>query len=353
MTKSPVPPLAVTMGEPAGIGSEITLKAWMDRTAVTPAFFAIDDPENLSERADALGLDVPIRVINDPSETANAFPVALPVLRSPLDVKITPGVPDPAAAASILRSIDTAVDLALSGRAGAVVTNPIQKRPLYEAGFVHRGHTEYLGALAGPEFQAVMMLACPGLRVVPVTTHLSLAEAVAALSREVIVEHGRITAAALVTDFGVARPRLAVAALNPHAGESGSIGGEERDIIGPAVAELVRCGIDASGPAPADSLFHEKARAKYDAVLCMYHDQALIPLKTIDFAGGINITLGLPFVRTSPDHGTALDIAGQGRADPSSFVAALAAADDIAGRRRAVPAADSARRDWAASDRVA
>jgi 4-hydroxythreonine-4-phosphate dehydrogenase len=353
MTESPVPPLAVTMGEPAGIGSEITLKAWMGRTPITPAFFVIDDPAKLARRAEALGFDVPIRVIDDPSETTNVFSVALPVLRSPLDVEITPGAPDKAAAASVLRSIDMAVELALGGRAGAVVTNPIQKQPLYEAGFVHPGHTEYLGALAGPDYQAVMMLACPGLRVVPVTTHLPLAGAVAALSREIIVQHGRIAAAALVADFGISRPRLAVAALNPHAGESGTIGREERDIIGPAVADLARSGIDASGPTPADSLFHERARAEYDAVLCMYHDQALIPLKTIDFAGGINITLGLPFVRTSPDHGTALDIAGQGRADPSSFVAALAAASDIAGRRRAGAATVSAGRDWAASDRVA
>ncbi len=348
MTERPVPPLAVTMGEPAGIGSEITLKAWKGRTAVTPPFFAIDDPAHLARRADALGFDVPIRTIDDPSEALDAFSDALPVLRSPLDVEITPGVPDPASAAAVLRSIDMAVDLVRGGRAAALVTNPIQKRPLYEAGFAHRGHTEYLGALAGPGSRAVMMLACPGLRVVPVTTHLPLAEAVAALSREIIVEHGRIAVAALVTDFGVVQPRLAVAALNPHAGESGAIGREECDIIGPAVAELVARGIDASGPAPADSLFHEKARAGYDAVLCMYHDQALIPLKTIDFAGGINITLGLPFVRTSPDHGTALDIAGQGRADPSSLVAALAAAADIAARRRAALASDRA-----APDRVA
>lgn len=348
MTEGPVPPLAVTMGEPAGIGSEITLKAWTGRTAATPPFFAIDDPENLARRAESLGYDVPIRVIDNPNGALTTFPDALPVLRSPLDVQITPGVPNRATAAAVLRSIDMAVELALSGRASAVVTNPIQKQQLYEAGFVHRGHTEYLGVLAGPEFRAVMMLSCPGLRVVPVTTHLPLVEAVAALSPEIIVEHGRITAAALVTDFGVVRPRLAVAALNPHAGESGSIGSEERDIIGPAVAELVAMGIDASGPAPADSLFHEKARAKYDAVLCMYHDQALIPLKTIDFAGGINITLGLPFVRTSPDHGTALDIAGQGRADPSSLVAALHAAAEIAGCRHAALASDRV-----APDRVA
>ncbi len=327
-----LPPLALTMGEPAGIGGEITLKAWTARDDRTPPFLVIDDPERLRDLARALGLEAPVRPIERPEEAASVFPHALPVLPQPLAAPAAAGAPDPVNAGAVIASIDRAVALARAGRVRAVVTNPIHKRSLYEGGFEHPGHTEYLAALAGGAVP-VMMLAAPGLRVVPVTVHVPLREVPGTLTRERIVACGRIAAAALASDFGIAEPRLAVAALNPHAGESGSLGREEIETIGPAVADLRAAGIDASGPSPADSLFHEQARARYDAVLCMYHDQALIPLKTIDWRGGVNVTLGLPFVRTSPDHGAGLDIAGTGRADPASLRAAIALADEIARRR--------------------
>jgi len=247
------------------------------------------------------------------------------------------GHPDPANAAATLEAIERAVDLALAGQIAGFATNPIQKKTLQDAGFPHPGHTEFLAELAArPATRPVdvaMMLACPELRVVPVTIHLSLARAVQALDPEAIVRVGRIAATGLKALFGIARPRLAVAALNPHAGEQGAMGDEETRVILPAIETLRKDGIDVRGPAPADTLFHPAARATYDAALCMYHDQALIPIKTIDFSGGVNVTLGLPFVRTSPDHGTALDIAGTGRADPASLLAALAMADDMARRR--------------------
>lgn len=248
-----------------------------------------------------------------------------------------PGRPDPANGPSVISAIERAVTLAQEGRAGGVVTNPINKAVLKQAGFRHPGHTEFLAELAGGA-TPVMMLACPGLRVVPVTVHLSLRDAVDALRRETIVELGRLTAEGLRDNFGIARPRLAVAALNPHAGEGGVMGREEIDIIAPAVEDLRALGIDASGPAPVDTLFHEHARTRYDAALCMTHDHALIPLKTIDFAGGVNVTLGLPFVRTSPDHGTAFGIAGTGTADETSLCAALRTAAEMAALRRKTPA---------------
>jgi 4-hydroxythreonine-4-phosphate dehydrogenase len=248
---------------------------------------------------------------------------------------VSPGRPDPANAPSVIEAITKAVALVRSSRAGGLVTNPIQKETLYAAGFAYPGHTEYLGFLAKVK-HPVMMLAGPELRVVPVTIHLSLAEALAALTTSAIVAAGRVTFEALRRDFGIAHPRLAVAALNPHAGEAGSMGREEIEIIAPAVKKLVALGIDARGPAPADTLFHEAARKRYDAVLCMYHDQALIPLKTLDFEHGVNVTLGLPFIRTSPDHGTALDIAGKGVASPASLIAALELAGAMAKRRAAL-----------------
>jgi 4-hydroxythreonine-4-phosphate dehydrogenase len=233
----------------------------------------------------------------------------------------------------VINSIERAVALTLRGEASAMVTNPIQKKVLYEAGFIHPGHTEFLAALAGLKTPPVMMLAGADLRVVPVTVHLALGEAVKALSCEAIVHHGRVTATALRRDFGIAKPRLAVAGLNPHAGEGGALGSEEGAVIAPAVEQLVVEGIMAFGPEPADTLFHAAARKRYDAALCMYHDQASIPLKTIDFDDGVNITLGLPFVRTSPDHGGALDIAGQGIARETSLLAALRMAWQMAGMR--------------------
>ena len=326
-------PLALTMGEPAGIGAEITLKAWRTHRATLPCFFTIDDPDRLRAAAAALSLDVPVVPIDRPAQAAEAFAKGLPVLAAPLPRRSQPGRLDPANAPAVLDSIQRAVRLAMTGEAGAVVTNSIHKKALYEAGFEHPGHTEYLAALAGGDAKPVMMLAGAGLRVVPVTIHVSLRTALDSLSTQTIVATGRILAAALRNDFGVAQPRLAVAGLNPHAGEEGSLGREDIEIVAPAVAALREAGINASGPLPPDTMFHEAARANYDAALCMYHDQALIPLKTLAFDTGVNVTLGLPFVRTSPDHGTALNIAGKGVANPASLIEAIKLAGAMARHR--------------------
>ncbi len=332
-------PLAVTMGDPAGIGGDIVLKAYTEHRSTLPPFFVIDDPGRLGALALALKLDCSLQTISAPDEASRFFSSALPVLPvdPPLAVPATLGTPDSANAVAVIGAIDTAVRLVRAGEAAALVTNPIHKASLQDRGFGHPGHTEYLGALAGPGVQPVMMLASNkvknGLRVVPVTIHLAHADAAKALTTDAIAEHGRITARALRQDFGIAAPRLAVAALNPHGGESGKFGNEEADIIAPAVELLRSAGIDVSGPLPADTLFHGDARANHDAVLCMYHDQALIPLKTLDFYGGVNVTLGLPFVRTSPDHGTAFGLAGTGQARCDSLVAAIQMADTIATNR--------------------
>ncbi|MGG5809186.1 4-hydroxythreonine-4-phosphate dehydrogenase PdxA [Falsiroseomonas sp. CW058] len=318
-------PLALTMGEPAGIGGEIAAKAWAATRAGAVPFFFLGDP--------ALIRGVPHAVIAAPEDAAAAFPRALPVLPLRLAAPALPGRPDAANAPAVIASIEQAVGFAKSGRAGAVVTNPIQKSVLAAAGFPHPGHTEFLGELAGTGQTPVMMLACPGLRVVPVTVHLSLRDAIARLTTAMIVEHGMLVAAALREDFGLPRPRLVLAGLNPHAGEDGTMGREDIEVVAPAVARLRAAGIDARGPLPADTLFTPRARAGYDCALGMYHDQALIPIKTIDMDGGVNVTLGLSIVRTSPDHGTALDIAGQDRADPGSLVAALRMAAEIAASR--------------------
>jgi 4-hydroxythreonine-4-phosphate dehydrogenase len=330
------------MGEPAGIGGELTLKAWLARHAARGAlpFFAIDDPARLRHVAQRLSLAVDVVEIDTPAAAARAFARALPVLVQPLAVPAQPGRLDVRNAAAVIASIERAAALARDGRAGAVVTNPIQKKTLQEAGFPHPGHTEFLaalGATSGRPADAVMMLACRELRVVPVTIHVALRQALDDLSTDLIVRTGRIAARALRRDFGLEAPRVAVAGLNPHAGEGGTMGDEETHVVAPAVAALRAEGIDASGPVPPDTMFHAAARSRYDLALCMYHDQALIPIKTIDFAGAVNVTLGLPFIRTSPDHGTALDIAGTGTADPSSFLAALDMAADMA-RHRAVAA---------------
>jgi 4-hydroxythreonine-4-phosphate dehydrogenase len=331
-------PLVITIGEPAGIGGEVTLKAWLARDAEGLApFVVLDVPERLTRLAAALRLDVPVRAIRAPEEAVSVFARALPVLPIALPRPVVPGKPDTGNAAAVIGAITSAVEFVRQGRAAAIVTNPIQKETLYAAGFPHPGHTEYLGELAGG-LTAIMMLACPGLRVVPVMVHRPLADSIAQLRTADIVTAGRITAAALIRDFGIAQPRLAVAGLNPHAGENGTIGHEEIDIIAPAVTALRDLGIAVSGPAPADTLFHAAARQHYDAVICMYHDQALIPLKTIDFDRGVNITLGLPFIRTSPDHGTACDIAGKGIANPASLIAAIALAGELVQRRVAEPA---------------
>ena len=330
-----LPPLALTMGEPAGIGGEITLRAWLERERHgLPAFFVLDDPGRLAAIAGSLGLDVPIRLIAAAGEALARFGDALPVLSNPLAMPAAPGRPDPLNAAATCRAIERAVRLARLGEAGAVVTNPIQKSTLYQAGFSHQGHTDYLGALLESSAAPVMMLAAPMLKVVPVTVHQSLRDAIDGLSASAIVHAARVTGAALRADFAIERPRLAIAGLNPHAGEAGALGREEIDIIMPAIERLRDEGMAVSGPLVPDAMFHERARASYDAAICMYHDQALIPLKTLDFENGVNVTLGLEIVRTSPDHGTALDIAGQGRASPASLIQALRMAGQIATRRR-------------------
>jgi len=331
------PPIALTMGEPAGIGGELTLKAWLGRQKYSlPVFFAIDDPRRLGQLALRLGWSVPVVEIGTPDAAQHVFRTALPVLPLPLHVPSTPGHPDVRNAGCVVASIRKAVDLVRAGLAAALVTNPVHKTTLYDAGFQHPGHTEYLAELAGVA-RSVMMLACPTLRVVPVTTHMALKDAISRLSREEIVAVGQITAEALRSDFGIDHPRIMVAGLNPHAGEAGALAREELEILAPAVADLKARGITAIGPAPADTLFHERAREGYDAVLCMYHDQALIPLKTVDFHGGVNVTLGLPFIRTSPDHGTAFEIAGLGVADVTSLAASMTMAAELS-QHRAVAA---------------
>ena len=325
-------PIAVTMGEPAGIGGELTLKCWLrrDSEGLGP-FFAIDSPARLESLSCGLGLGVPIRRIETAAEASAAFREALPVMAIEVPVDAAPGRPDSANSAAVVRSIDDAVAAARRGEAAAVVTNPIHKSALSRSKFPHPGHTEYLGVLARVP-KPTMMLVGGGLRVVPATGHMALKDAIAALTPEVVETAARAANDALAARFGIDRPRLAVAALNPHAGEDGLFGEEERTIVRPAVESLRADGLDARGPLPADSLFHAGARAAYDAAICMYHDQALIPLKAIDFMGGVNVTLGLPFVRTSPDHGTALDIAGRGVADATSMVNALKLAARMAGR---------------------
>lgn len=322
-------PLALTMGEPAGIGGEIALAAWLK--GGLPPFFLIDDANRLEQLAARLGWSVPIRAIAEPEEAARVTD-CLPVLHRPLPAPAVPGRPDTVNSLAVIGAIELAVRLVREGRAGAVVTNPIHKESLYQAGFSFPGHTEFLAALAGVE-RVVMLLSSPALNVVPVTIHQPLREAIAGLTIADIVETGRIVDAGFRRDFGIGRPRLALAGVNPHAGEGGSLGREDLDIVAPAVAALQREGIAAVGPLAADTLFHAEARAHYDVALCMYHDQALIPIKTLDFHGGVNVTLGLPFIRTSPDHGTAFGIAGTGAARPDSLLAALHLAAKMAERR--------------------
>ncbi|WP_426957243.1 4-hydroxythreonine-4-phosphate dehydrogenase PdxA [Muricoccus radiodurans] len=328
-----LPPLALTMGDPAGIGGELTLDAWTRLRATGPSFVALDDPRRLADLARRLGRDVPIAEVAGPEDAAAIFPQRLPVMTVRLATPAVPGRPDPANAPAVLGSIERAVALTQAGRAGGVVTNPISKATLYATGFAFPGHTEYLGSLTGTSHPPVMLLASPMLRVVPVTIHVSLRKALETLTTAEIVRTGLALAGGLRESFGIAAPRLAVAGLNPHAGENGAMGDEEPRLVVPAIEALRAAGVDAFGPLPPDTMFTPRARAGYDAALCMYHDQALIPLKTLDMDGGVNVTLGLPIVRTSPDHGTAFDIAGTGRADPSSLVAALELAADMAARR--------------------
>jgi 4-hydroxythreonine-4-phosphate dehydrogenase len=330
-------PLALSLGDPAGIGPEIVVKAWNELRHGGPAFMVVGDYQSLASASGGGGAAI-LRQVVAPAQALEVFADALPVLDLPLKSPVVAGQPSSAAAPSIIQWIETAVGLALSGAVAGVVTAPISKAPLYEAGFKFPGHTEFLGELTAAErFDGargpVMMLTAAGLRVALVTVHTPLAKVSAALSVEAIVNVTRVTADALRRDFGIARPRLAVAGLNPHAGEGGGIGREEIEIVAPAIAVLQDLGFDVSGPYPSDTLFPEAMRASYDAAICLYHDQALIPVKMLDFWGGVNVTLGLPIVRTSPDHGTAFDIAGRGLARPDSLIAAIRLADQIARAR--------------------
>ncbi len=326
--------LALTIGEPAGIGPDLALAVWHRRAELDiPSFYIVADPDFLRRRAQRLGLNVPIATVT-PTVAAAAFRSALPVVPLDLAISAEPGRPDRSSAPAAVASIRRAVGDVMAGAAAAIVTNPVAKNVLYNWGFAEPGHTEFLATLVreatGKALRPVMMLWSPELAVVPVTIHLPLREIFEHLSIGLVVETGRIVAHDLTARFRVARPRLAIAGLNPHAGENGALGEEDRTIVAPAVAQLIAEGIDARGPLPADSLFHEAARATYDAALCMYHDQALIPIKTLAFDHAVNVTLGLPFVRTSPDHGTAFDIAGTGTADATSLVAALQLAAQLA-----------------------
>jgi 4-hydroxythreonine-4-phosphate dehydrogenase len=319
-------PLALTLGEPAGIGPDIAIKAWLRRHELKlPPFYLLGDCAFLDRRAGALGLSVDFAEV-DAGHACAAFADALPVVSTGHAATAAPGQPDQRSADAALSSIRQAVGDVRAGRAAAVVTNPISKSVLYRAGFRHPGHTEYLAELAavnGRMPQPVMMLWSPVLAVVPVTIHTSLREAIDQLTTDLIVSTSRIVAAALQRSFGIQDPRLALAGLNPHAGEDGTLGAEDQTIVAAAVDALRADGIAARGPLPADTLFHEAARKTYDCAVCMYHDQALIPIKTLAFDDAVNVTLGLPFIRTSPDHGTAFDIAGTGRANPASLIAAL------------------------------
>ena len=337
MSDAAARPLALTLGEPAGIGPDLALAVWHRRRELdVPPFYLIGDADFLGQRARMLGLDIAIEAAT-PAAAGRIFTQALPVVQLPAKVTARPGEPDATSAAAAIGSIDAAVADVLAGRATAVVTNPINKHVLYRAGFTDPGHTEYLARLCQRAtgktmMMPVMLLWSPELAVVPVTIHVALKDAVTQLSTQLIVDTGRIVARDMEKWFGLKRPRLAVAGLNPHAGEDGTLGREDIEIVAPAVAALKAEGIDARGPLPADTMFHAAARATYDVALGMYHDQVLIPIKTLAFEHGVNVTLGLPFLRTSPDHGTAFDLAGTGRADPSSLIAALKLAARLTAR---------------------
>jgi 4-hydroxythreonine-4-phosphate dehydrogenase len=341
-------PLALTLGEPAGIGPDITFAAWRRRSELgLPPFYLLADPDFVARRARQMAPDVAVAVV-EPASASATFATLLPVVDIAVAVSAKPGHPDESSAPAAIAAIRRAVADVGSGAASAIVTNPIAKNVLYRSGFAEPGHTEYLAKLAaeatGVAYHPVMMLWSPELAVVPVTIHLPLKDVISRLTGDLVVETGRIVARDLRDRFGIARPRLVVAGLNPHAGEDGALGDEDLNLVRPAVERLKAEGIDARGPLPADSLFHAAARASYDAALAMYHDQALIPIKTLAFDHAVNVTLGLPFVRTSPDHGTAFDIAGTGRADPGSLIAALRLAARLSANAESRPVED---RDYA------
>jgi len=329
-------PLALTQGDPAGIGPDITLAAWLRRGELgLPPFLFLGDAGVLAARASQLGLDVPLQEA-DPATACDVFHDALPILPIEAGMNVIAGQPHVGTAKGTIAAIEMAVSLSMSGKTSAVVTNPIAKSVLYDAGFGFPGHTEFLADLAtratGKRVMPVMLLAGPKLRAIPVTIHIPLKDVPQALTSDLIIETCRITDHDLRSRFGIFKPRLAVAGLNPHAGENGALGKEDDDIIRPAIDVLRSEGIDAFGPLPADTMFHDEARRRYDVAICMYHDQALIPAKALGFDDSVNVTLGLPFVRTSPDHGTAFGIAGKGIAKEDSLVAALRLASEISGK---------------------
>ena len=323
-------PIALTLGEPAGIGGEISLKAWAALRNELP-FFLIADATHVQTLADKSG--TPFKVIASPSEAASVMPTALPVLNHPLPAPVTGGVPNAQNAVEVVAMIKRAVDLAQSGQACAITTNPIHKKALQDgAGFAFPGHTEYLASLANVE-RPIMMLSAPELRVVPVTIHIAISKVPEVLDAALLEQTIRVTHKAMIADLGIAAPRIVVAGLNPHAGEEGAMGNEEIDLITPTLDKLRAEGMNLMGPMSADTMFHPAARERYDLAICMYHDQALIPIKTLNFSAGVNTTLGLPFIRTSPDHGTAFDIVGQDIADPQSLIEALRTANKMAKHR--------------------
>ncbi|RST32183.1 4-hydroxythreonine-4-phosphate dehydrogenase PdxA [Sphingomonas ginkgonis] len=322
-----MPPIAISLGDPAGIGPEVLAKSWdrRDELNLSP-FVGIGDPRSITQVWDG-----PLAVVGDPREAEATFDHALPILAVPAAESSVPGCPTTAGAHCSLDSLELAVGLARSGSCSAVVTGPVSKEQLYRIGFSHPGQTEFVAERCGVSTSNVaMMLAGPTLRTVPVTTHLALHDVFERLTQGLIEARARATLRGLQRNFGIAEPSLAVAALNPHAGEGGALGREEIEILAPAIAALREEGWNVTGPHPADTMFHAAARARYDAALCMYHDQALIPLKALHFEDGVNVTLGLPIVRTSPDHGTAFDIAGEDRADPRAMAAAIRMASSMA-----------------------
>ena len=334
-----LPPLALSLGDPAGVGPELACAAWLERrVAGLGAFFVVGSIAVLARAAQARGLSVPLLAIDGPDAASACFADVLPVLDI-AGLEYTPGAPSKAGAELAFQSLEIATGLVRGGAASALVTSPVAKAELAAVGFTHPGQTEYVAERCGVSARnAVMMLAGPSLRVMPITVHVALAEVPGLLSIELIRNRVAIAAAALVRDFGIERPRIAIAGLNPHAGEGGRFGREEIDIIAPAVALLQAEGIDVVGPFPADGMFHAEARARYDLAVCLYHDQALIPLKALDFDHGVNVTLGLPIVRTSPDHGTAFSIAGTGQARVGPTLAAIRMAGECAARRAAAAA---------------
>ncbi|MCV6603133.1 MAG: 4-hydroxythreonine-4-phosphate dehydrogenase PdxA [Cohaesibacter sp.] len=330
---TPLTPLALSVGEPAGIGPELALKAWLAReSAALPPFVVLGCPKLLTARAQALGLAIPIETTNF-EQASDLFHQALPVIPLKAAMKDNAGTLDPANAPAVIEAIETGTRAVWAGHASALVTCPIQKSNLYAAGFSHPGHTEFLGALAeelsGEKANPVMLLAGPDLRTIPLTVHIPLKDVSRQLTAERLKIVARIANADFKSRFGIEYPRLVVAGLNPHAGESGTMGKEDDSILAPAIRDLQQEGLDIRGPLPGDTLFHARARESYDVALASYHDQALIPVKTLAFDETVNVTLGLPFIRTSPDHGTALDIAGQGLANPQSLISAIALAGEL------------------------